>query len=84
MEDQKTLTDIIDLLVQTNRMLSNYVLQLATRFDVLKETVCERHPEIAKKLEERIRKEESSSFLEYGELQLRLAAIFPNLSKSVH
>ena len=54
--------------LQLISMLAHSFWQLNARFDALKATVCELHPEVATQLEERIRKEQTASAKEFEKL----------------
>lgn len=80
----KNITDVLNVIFQANKMLSESLLQLSGRVDALKAIVCELHPEIAEQLEAQIQKEQNESLRKFAELQQKCELILPTLSDSVN
>lgn len=83
-EEEKGIAKVIETILQAQQVLANAFWQLSGRFDALKAIVCELHPEVAARLEDRIRTEQNESLRQFAEIQQKLALILPTLSKSTH
>ncbi|MFZ3340213.1 MAG: hypothetical protein WA213_04970 [Terriglobales bacterium] len=83
-EEEKDIAKVIESIFQAQKLLTNAFWQLSGRFDALKAIVCELHPEVATRLEDRIRTEQNESLRQFEEIQQKLALILPTLSKSTH
>jgi len=67
-QDSETNEQTLAAVFQLTSMLAKSFLQLSARFDALKAIVCELHPEVATRLEEQIRKEQSETVKQFAGL----------------
>jgi hypothetical protein len=74
----------IATLSQGFKMLANGFLQMTARIDAVKAIVCELHPEVAVRLEEKIRKDQSDTSKQFAELQRMLEVLASNVSDQTH
>jgi hypothetical protein len=65
-------------------MLSNGVFQMNARLDALKVIVCELHPEVATRLEEKIRQDQNTATKEFADLRRMLELLGSNISGQTH
>jgi len=70
----------IAALFQIIKMLSSAFFQLNARFDALKAIVCELHPEVAARLEEKIRQDQNAVAKEFADLQRMLELLGARVS----
>jgi hypothetical protein len=75
---------IIAALFQALKMLGTAFFQLNARFDALKATVCELHPEVAAQLEEKIRQDQNAASKEFADLQRMLELLGSSISGQTH
>jgi hypothetical protein len=69
----------VAVLLQGFKLLANGLLQMTARIDAVKAIVCELHPEVAARLEEKIRKDQSETSKQFAELQQMLEFLGSNL-----
>jgi hypothetical protein len=66
--DPETTEQKLAAVFQLTSIFAQSFLQLTARIDALKAIVCELHPEVASRLEERIRTEQNETVKQFAEL----------------
>jgi hypothetical protein len=71
-EPNITPDQLVSVMFQSIKLLGNAFWQLYGRFEALKQTICELHPEVKKTLEDRIQTAQNESLQEFASLQRML------------
>ena len=74
----------VAVLFQGFKMLAHGFFQLNARFDAMKTIVCELHPEVAARLEEKIRQDQNAVSKEFADLQRMLELLGSSVSEQTH
>ena len=72
------------MFLQIVRMFADAFLQMTARVDAVKAIVCELHPEVSARLEERIRKDQSDTSKQFAELQRMIELLSSSVSGQTH
>jgi hypothetical protein len=77
-------TQTLAAIMQQFKLLAVAFFQLNARFDALKAIVCELHPEVAARLEEKIRQDQNAASKEFLDLQRMLELLGANVLDQTH
>jgi hypothetical protein len=75
---------MLSMFLQAFKLLGDAFLQLTARVDAVKEIVCELHPEVAARLNEKIRQDQSETSKQFSELQRMIELLSSSVSGQTH